>query len=232
MALGITRRLCIIHRPTQGPPRPGSTQPVDEMKLNIEQPMTANSQSANLKVVVSLVAIANLAYFAVEFAMAKHLGSVALFADSVDFLEDAAVNALVLAGLGLSLKHRALLGMVLAAMLMLPVFAAIWTLIEKFHDPSEPDSLGMSLTGLGALAVNVTCAILLLRFKNVSGSLTRAAFLSARNDALANIAIILAAAVTWIFPSHWPDVVVGIAIGIMNADAAKQVWLSARAEYG
>ena len=48
----------------------------------------------------------------------------------------------------------------------------------------------LTFTGLGALAVNLCCAMLLARFRNSSGSLTRAAFLSARNDAYANIAII------------------------------------------
>ena len=54
----------------------------------------------------------------------------------------------------------------------------------------------LTFTGLGALAVNLCCAMLLARFRNSSGSLTRAAFLSARNDAYANIAIILAGLAT------------------------------------
>ena len=79
--------------------------------------------------------------------------------------------------------------------------------------------------------VNVSCAFLLTRFRHHSGSLTRAAFLSARNDAFANIAIIVAGLITLKWLSGWPDLVVGVGIAIMNADAAKAVWKAARSEH-
>ncbi len=62
--------------------------------------------------------------------------------------------------------------------------------------------------------------------------LTKAANLSERNDALANIAIIAAGLATWLHPSVWPDVVVGIGIALLNADAAREVWEAAREEHG
>src|SRR3546814_15983979 len=65
----------------------------------------------------------NLAYFGVEFAVASRIGSVSLFADSVDFLEDALVNLLIFAALGWSVIHRARLGMCLAAILLAPGLA-------------------------------------------------------------------------------------------------------------
>src|SRR5262249_3242103 len=61
---------------------------------------------------------------------------------------------------------------------------------EKFNAPVPPAAGPLSLTGLGALAINLFCALLLARYRAHRGSLTRAAFLSPRNDALANIAII------------------------------------------
>jgi Co/Zn/Cd efflux system component len=88
----------------------------------------------------------------------------------------------------------------------------------------------LGLTGLGALIVNLTCAILLARFRHHRGSLTKAAFLSARNDAFANVAIIAAGWVTLAYPSVWPDVIVGSGIAFMNADAAREVWEAAHAE--
>jgi Co/Zn/Cd efflux system component len=76
------------------------------------------------------------------------------------------------------------------------------------------------------------CAFLLVRYRHHGGSLMRAAFLSARNDALANIAIIAAGLVTAFFwPTAWPDLIVGLAIGVMNADAAREVWIAARQEH-
>jgi Co/Zn/Cd efflux system component len=82
----------------------------------------------------------------------------------------------------------------------------------------------LSITGLGALAVNSFCAYRLARFRAHRGSLTRAAFLSARNDALANVAIIVAGLITAIILSPWPDLVVGLGIFLINLDAAREVF--------
>jgi len=82
----------------------------------------------------------------------------------------------------------------------------------------------------GALAVNLSCAFILARHRHRSGSLSKAAFLSARNDAFANVAIIAAAALTAYVPSIWPDLVVGLGIAAINADAAREVWITARKE--
>jgi Co/Zn/Cd efflux system component len=64
-----------------------------------------------------------------------------------------------------------------------------------------------------------------------SGSLTRAAFLSAQNDALGNVAIITAGFVTAYTLSGWPDLIVGLGIAAMNVDAAREVWSAAREEH-
>jgi Co/Zn/Cd efflux system component len=89
----------------------------------------------------------------------------------------------------------------------------------------------LSLTGAGALVVNLSCALLLARFRHHRGSLTKAAFLSARNDALGNVAIIGAGLITANTLSVWPDLIVGLGIVVMNADAAREVWRAARAEH-
>jgi Co/Zn/Cd efflux system component len=183
-----------------------------------------------LRQTVLLVAALNLAYFGVEFAVALAIGSVSLFADSVDFLEDTSVNVLIAAALGWSAVNRARLGMVLAAILLIPALATLWTAWQKFAVPVPPAPIPLSLTGAGALVVNVTCALLLVRFRSHSGSLTRAAFLSARNDAYANIAIVLAGLVTAATLSAWPDLIVGLGIAILNADAAREVVQAARKE--
>jgi Co/Zn/Cd efflux system component len=71
----------------------------------------------------------------------------------------------------------------------------------------------------------------LARFRAHSGSLTKAAFLSARNDAFANIGIVAAGLLTIPTQSIWPDVVVGLAIATMNLGAAREVWEAARDEH-
>jgi len=174
----------------------------------------------------------NLGYFGVEFAVAVSIGSVSLFADSIDFLEDASINLLIAVALGWTVRNRARLGMLLAEILLVPGLATLWMAWEKFNAPVAPEPLALSLAGLGALAVNMSCAFMLARYRHHSGSLTRAAFLSARNDALANVAIIAAGLVTaFLWRSAWPDMTVGLAIAAVNADAAREVWEAAREEH-
>ena len=186
----------------------------------------------HLRRVIRLVAVLNLAYFGLEFAVARIIGSVSLFADSIDFLEDASVNLLILAALGWAARKRARVGMALAAILLVPSAATLWTAWGKFNLPQAPDPALLSLTGCGALAVNLSCAFMLARYRRHSGSLTRAAFLSARNDAVANVAIIAAGLVTaFLWPAAWPDLIVGLGIAALNADAAHKVWQAAREEH-
>ncbi|MCB5945119.1 cation transporter [Acidocella sp. KAb 2-4] len=175
----------------------------------------------------------NLAYFGIEFTVALAIGSVSLFADSIDFLEDASVNLLIVLALGWSLRQRARLGMVLAGILLLPGLATLWMAWQKFLHPVPPSPVVLSVTAVGALLVNAACALMLARHRAHGGSLAKAAYLSARNDVLANIAIILAGAVTaYLWRAAWPDLLVGLGIAAMNADAAREVWIAAREEHG
>lgn len=179
---------------------------------------------------VGWVAALNLGYFGIEFTVALAISSVALFADSIDFLEDASVNLLILIALGWSQRSRARLGMALAIVLLIPSLAALWTAWEKFNLPVPPDPVPLTLAGGGALVVNLICARMLVRFRKQGGSLAKAAFLSARNDVLANAAIVVAGFVTVWWLSAWPDLAVGLGIAALNAGAAREVWLAARHE--
>ena len=190
----------------------------------------SSDSHASLRKAVKFVAVANLAYFFVEFGIARRIGSVSLFADSIDFLEDTMVNFLILMALSWSLTRRAQVGKLLSLILLVPGLAVVWSAWQKFQIPAAPEPFSLSATGAGALAVNLCCALVLARFRHHSGSLTRAAFLSARNDAVANIAIVAAGLLTVWVGTGWPDLVVGLGIAAMNADAASDVWKAAARE--
>jgi Co/Zn/Cd efflux system component len=192
--------------------------------------MEISASDQPLRRIVAIVAALNLGYFGIEFAVALAIGSVSLFADSIDFLEDASVNLLILLALGFGPAARARVGMGLAAILLVPGLATLWMAWQKFALPAPPAPLPLSLAGAGALAVNLACAFLLARYRHQGGSLTRAAFLSARNDAYANVAIVAAGPVTAATLSAWPDLIVGLGIAALNADAAREVWEAAREE--
>ena len=185
---------------------------------------------AALRRVVVWVVCLNLGYFGVEFWVARHIGAVSLFADSIDFLEDAAVNGLVLLALAWSLRRRTQVAMLMAGLLLVPSLFTLVAAWQAFATLTPPDPRLLSAAGLGALAINLLCAFLLARFRQQKSSLVRAAWLSARNDALANLAIIAAGLLTWAQPSAWPDLVVGLGIFWLNLDAAQSVYRAAREE--
>ena len=183
-----------------------------------------------LRRTVMIVAVLNLAYFGVEFFVARSIGSVSLFADSIDFLEDASVNLLVLVAIGLSAAWRRVAGLGFAGILLVPSVAALWTAWGKLDNALAPDPLSLTVTAIGALAVNGFCATLLARVRHTGGSLSKAAFLSARNDAIANVAIIGAGLATATTASIWPDIAVGLSIAALNANAAAEVYETAMGE--
>ncbi len=198
-----------------------------------EQPLLHSSPDDErrlLKRTVAAVAALNLGYFFVEFAVAIAIASVALFADSIDFLEDATVNLLVLVALGWTARRRRAVGLFLAFCLLVPGLAAVYTAWEKFNAPTVPDPVLLTLAGAGALLVNALCAFLLSRVRHHGGSLSLAAFLSARNDVAANAAIIVAGLATAALNSVWPDVIVGLGIALLNSGSAYEVYEAAMGE--
>jgi Co/Zn/Cd efflux system component len=183
-----------------------------------------------LRGAVLFVALINLAYFGVEFVVARLIGSVSLFADSVDFLEDASINLLIFFASAWSTMARARVGRLLALVILVPAVAGIVTAILKILDPDPPAFAPLTAAAFGALAVNLLAAFVLVRHRNHPGGLARAAWLSARNDSLANVAILAAAVAGLWLASGWPDIVVGLGIGLLNADAARAVWRAASTE--
>ena len=171
-----------------------------------------------------LVALLNLAYCVIETIVALGIGSVSLFADSVDFFEDFAVNTLIALALGWSLKYRSVAGKVMAVIILLPAIAAVLQAVEKFQHPTAPAVGSLVITAGGAIVVNLLCTWLLAKWRHHGGSMTAAAFLAARNDVLANIAIIIVAGITALTHSGWPDIALGLLIVVLNVTAAKEVW--------
>ncbi|MDT0215608.1 cation transporter [Rothia sp. ARF10] len=181
--------------------------------------------------VVLTVAGLNFAWFWVEVAVALAIGSVALFADSVDFLEDTAINLLIALALGWGARHRAVAGKVMAGILLVPAGAAVWQAVTKWGDPAPPDVGWLVATAGSAAVVNGVCAWLLARVRTSGGSLSRAAYLSARNDVLVNGAIIAMALVTLWTGSGWPDLLLGLGIVALGVHSAIEVWEVASEEH-
>ena len=97
-------------------------------------------------------------------------------------------------------------------------------MVSRFGDPEPPSVVPLVLTAGGAALVNGACALLLARVRAHGGSLSAAAFLSARSDVAVNLAIIAMGLVTALTRSGWPDLVLGAVIVVVNGSAALEVW--------
>jgi len=158
-----------------------------------------------LRKTVAIVATLNLLYFFVEFTFAQIFGSLSLLSDSLDFLEDASINILIFIAFAWSVVARKVLSYVLAFLLLIPGALLIYSAISRINEPVVPNGRGMSIIGIA-----------------------KAAYLSARNDALANVLIICAGVITLFWRSQIPDLLIGLVIFAMNFDAAIQVVKSQR----
>ena len=184
----------------------------------------------SFKKAVLLVAVLNLLYFFIEFIAALNIRSVSLLADSIDFIEDASINFLIFFAISLTLAKKAKVSIILSIIMILPGLTALWAIWQQVLYQEPPRPIELSLVAFGALIINCLCTFILIRFKNFSGSLTRGAFLSARNDALSNIAIILTGIITFFLPSIWPDIIVGIFIAFLRTESALEIFNKAMRE--
>ena len=184
----------------------------------------------SFKKAVFFVAILNLLYFFVEFIVALDIRSVSLLADSIDFIEDASINFLIFFAVSLTTIKKARISILLSIIMLLPGITALWAIWQQIIHQEPPAPVELSTVAFGALIINCLCTLILMKFRNYSGSLTKAAFLSARNDALANIAIIFTGIITILYPSIWPDILVGLFIAYIRAESALVIYKNATKE--
>ena len=184
----------------------------------------------SFKKAVFFVAILNLLYFFVEFIVALNIRSVSLLADSIDFIEDASINFLIFFAVSLTTIKKARISILLSIIMLLPGIIALWAIWQQIIHQEPPAPVELSTVAFGALIINCLCTLILMKFRNYSGSLTKAAFLSARNDAFANIAIILTGIITILYPSIWPDIIVGLFIAYIRAESALVIFKNATKE--
>ena len=188
-------------------------------------------RARTLRGTVLAVALLNGAYLVVEIILAVGIGSVALVADSVDFFEDFAVNLLIFVALGWTAARQAVIGKVMAGIIVLPAVAALVMAATKIGDP-EPPAAGVLLgVAVGSILVNLVCVALLARVRVDGGSLTRAAWLAARNDLVAGVVLIALSGITVLTASGWADIIVGVLLVLLNGSAAKEIWEAATEEH-
>lgn len=172
--------------------------------------------------VLWIVLIINLLMFVVEFGTAFFAKSVSLQADALDFMADSMTYGVTLLVLGHSLRMRATVAMLKGISM---VVLGIWILARTFvnaQDAIVPLAGVMGAVGLVALVANVVSALLLYKFRSGDSNM-RSIWLCSRNDAIGNIAIMIAASGVFAINNGWPDFIVAILMATLSLIAGFQI---------
>ena len=155
------------------------------------EPPAGPAIGAYRRVLYVVIAI-NGAMFLVELGAGLFAQSVALQADALDFLGDTATYAITLMVLAMSLRWRALAALLKGTTMGLFGFWVIGQTVHHAFLPGVPGAAVMGAVGLAALIANLVSAVLLYRHRQGDANM-RSVWLCSRNDALGNLAVVLAA---------------------------------------
>lgn len=177
-----------------------------------------------------IVLIINAAMFVVEMAAGAAAGSQALKADALDFAADAATYGISLAVIGMPIRTRALAalakGLSLSLMGLWVLGSTAWQVLFL----GLPEAQIMGLIGVLALAANLGSVLILMRYKD-GDSNVRSVWLCSRNDAIGNVAVMLAALAVWLVGNGWPDVIVAFGMASLFLSSSAQILRQAWREY-
>jgi Co/Zn/Cd efflux system component len=161
-----------------------------------------------------LVIALNGGMFVTELIAGAMAGSVAMWADSLDFLADAATYGLSLAVIGMAVTVRARAALVKGVSLLLMGLWVFGATVWQVFVTEVPRAEIMGVIGFAALAANVASVLMLMRYKDGDANV-RSVWLCSRNDAIGNVAVMLAALGVWGTATKWPDLLVaGIMAGL------------------
>ena len=173
----------------------------------------------------------NAAMFVIEIFGSLQSGSVSLLADAIDFFGDAANYGVTLAVLSMGLAWRAraavLKGLSMVGFGLFVAGKTLWSAMQGV----PPEALTMGLVGTLALGVNVAVALMLYAFREGDANM-RSVWLCSRNDAIGNVAVMLAALGVFGTGSAWPDLAVAAAMAALALSGGGSVLRQARGELG
>jgi len=172
--------------------------------------------------VLRVVLAINAIMFCIEFIASTMARSTALMADSIDMFGDASVYALSLYTLNRGPRWRA--GAALAKGALILVFG-LWVLVEVgLNLLYGVTPMASIMVGIGVLALtaNLTCLALLWGFRREDLNMS-STFERSRNDVIANVGVLVAAASVWVADSGWPDIIVGLLVAALFLRSAVHV---------
>ncbi len=171
----------------------------------------------------------NLAMFLIEGLASLQSGSVALMADAIDFFGDSANYILSLSVLSLGMLWRGRAAMVKGITMTLFGIAVLASAAWVLQSGATPEPLTMGVVGLVALIANVVVAMLLFRFREGDSDM-RSVWLCSRNDAISNVAVMVAALGVFGTGTAWPDLAVASIMGGLAITSGISVVRHARSD--
>ena len=176
-----------------------------------------------------IVIAINAAMFAVEMTAGQLARSQALQADALDFLGDALTYGISLAVIGASSRVRTNAALAKALSLLLMGLWVLGSTIYRVIYVGVPEAEIMGMIGLLALIANLASVMLLVRYKDGDANV-RSVWLCSRNDAIGNVAVMIAALGVWGTATGWPDLIVAGIMASLFLSSAVQIFRQALAE--
>lgn len=172
----------------------------------------------------------NAGMFLIEMTAGALAGSQALKADALDFLGDTMTYGLSLYVIGMSVRARAAAALIKGVSLAGMGLWVFGSTIYRVFVHGVPRAEVMGLVGFLALAANVVSVLLLLRYRSGDANV-RSVWLCSRNDAIGNVAVMLAAGGVWTTTSGWPDLIVAAFMAALFLWSSMQIIRQAAHEY-
>ena len=177
-----------------------------------------------------IVVILNLGFGLIEIVGGFFAESQALKADALDFLGDGSITLVGLLALSWAKQTRAKVALLQGWFLGLLGLGVLGSATYRALNAQLPEADLMGGLGIVALLVNVAAAAALLPFRDGGDANARAIWLFSRNDALANVAVIVAAGLVFWLRSAWPDLIVAGVIALLFLHSAWEIIHDARKE--
>ena len=176
-----------------------------------------------------LVIILNVGYGAIEMLGGFIAGSQGVKADALDFLGDGSITLMGLLAIGWSKVWRARAALLQGIFLALLGALVLGATIYRVFVIQAPEAGLMGLLGVIAFGINVASALILMKHRGGDASV-QAVWLFSRNDALGNLAVIVAALLVWLSQTPWPDLVAATLIAGLFIHSAWEIIRASRGE--
>ena len=192
------------------------------MACQCRPPSAPQQTDSKFRSALWIALVINFAMFVVELIGGAYANSAALWADALDFFGDAVNYAISLAVLGASLYWRATVALIKGITMLVFALVVLAKVAYAYTLGIAPEAITMGLIGILALIANVVTALILYAYRDGDANM-KSVWLCSRNDAIGNVAVILAAVGVFGTGQLWPDLIVALIMASLGLSAGYAV---------